>query len=435
MKAVNNTNNNWRDAHNNDAGLPAFLAARVDRYYEARVQQTWAGGHIMMGREPDAQALHLSSNDYLSIARHPEILDAMCTSIRSDGNGLLMSGIFLHGDACPQLLLEDRFARYMGTEASVLCQSGFAANTGLIQSIANAQTPVYVDMMAHMSLWEGIRSAGAKPISFMHNDAEHLEQRIRRYGPGIVMVDSVYSTNGSVCPLQAFADVCAAHDCVFVVDESHSLGTHGPHGAGLVAELGLGDRVHFRTASLAKAFAGRAGIISCSRRFQEYFKFEALPAIFSSTLLPHETAGLAATLDVIERDDWRRTRLASNAAYVRSSLADFGYNLNGSETQIVALEAGPETQTIVLRDALEARGIFGSVFCAPATAQNRSLIRLSINASMSDADLERLVEACKAIRDEVQMWNWPSTRRLLERGEGRSRTRQAPALIELPEAA
>ncbi|HTR06223.1 MAG TPA: alpha-hydroxyketone-type quorum-sensing autoinducer synthase [Paraburkholderia sp.] len=422
---------NWRSAQNNDAALPAFLAARVDRYYTERVQDSWAGGHIMKGRVADIDALHLSSNDYLSIARHPEILDAMCMSIRSEGNGLLMSGVFLHGDDCPQLVLEDRFAAYMGAEASVLCQSGFAANTGLIQSIASAQTPVYVDMMAHMSLWEGIRSAGARAISFFHNDVDHLEQRIQRYGAGIVIVDSVYSTNGSVAPLAAIADVCTEHGCVLVVDESHSLGTHGPHGAGLVAELGLIDRVHFRTASLAKAFAGRAGIISCSRRFQEYFKCEALPAIFSSTLLPHETAALAATLDVIEREDWRRTRVAANARYVRARLAELGYNLNGSETQIIALEAGPEPQTIVLRDALEARGVFGSVFCAPATAQNRSLVRLSINAALSAQELERIVDVCEEIRDEVQMWNWPSTRRN-ERNAGRGRVRAPQAVVNMP---
>ncbi|WP_322011839.1 alpha-hydroxyketone-type quorum-sensing autoinducer synthase [Paraburkholderia sp. J12] len=423
---------NWRDAHQNDAALPPFLAARVDRYYQARVHETWAGGHIMQGRTPGADALHLSSNDYLSIARHPEILDAVCRSIRDEGNGLLMSGIFLHGDDCPQLQLEDRFAAWMHAESSVLCQSGFAANTGLIQSIANDQTPVYVDMMAHMSLWEGIRSAGARAVSFLHNDVDHLEQRIERNGPGVVIVDSVYSTNGSVAPLEAIAEVCEQHGCVLVVDESHSLGTHGPKGAGLVVELGLTDRVHFRTASLAKAFAGRAGIIGCSRRFQEYFKFEALPAIFSSTLLPHEVMGLAATLDVIEREDWRRTRLHANARYLRTRLAEFGYNLNGSEAQIIALEAGPEQQTIVLRDALEARGIFGSVFCAPATAQNRSLVRISVNAALSERELAHLVDVCEAIRDEVDMWNWPSTRRMAHRGASRSRTRGAqPAALTL----
>ncbi|RQH06482.1 alpha-hydroxyketone-type quorum-sensing autoinducer synthase [Paraburkholderia dinghuensis] len=421
--------NNWNRARNNDAALPAFVTTRVERYYRERVQQTWAGGNIMRGRIPGSDALQLSSNDYLSIARHPEIIDAVCASMRAEGNGILMSGVFLHGDDCPQLQLENRFAAYMHAPAGVLCQSGYAANTGLIQSIANDKTPVYIDMMAHASLWEGIRSAGARAISFLHNDVDHLEQRIQRNGPGVVIVDSVYSTSGSIAPLAAIADLCAEHDCVFVVDESHSLGTHGLHGAGLVVELGLTDRVHFRTASLAKAFAGRAGFVACSERFHEYFKFEALPAIFSSTLLPHEVAGFAATLDVIERDDWRRMRLASNAHYLRMRLTELGYNLNGSEAQIIALEAGPEQQTIVLRDALEARGIFGSIFCAPATAQNRSIVRFSVNAALSDQELERIVEVCDEIRDEVDMWNWPSTRRLATRGASRMRVRQAQPAV------
>jgi CAI-1 autoinducer synthase len=410
-----------KNARNENAPLPGFLASRVSRYYEERVHKSWSGGHIMKGRVPGADALHLSSNDYLSISRHPEIIDAMVRSVHSEGNGLLMSGVFLHGDECPQLKLENRLAEFMGAEAGVLCQSGFAANTGLIQSIASARTPVYIDMMAHMSLWEGIRSGGAQPVSFFHNDVDHLEQRIQRFGPGIVIVDSIYSTNGSVCPIAAVAEVCAENDCVLVVDESHSLGTHGPNGAGLVVELGLTDRVHFRTASLAKAFAGRAGFITCSREFHEYFKCESLPAIFSSTLLPHEVMGLSATLDVIERDDWRRIAVASNARYVRERLTDLGYNLNDSQSQIVALEAGPEQQTIVLRDALESRGIFGSVFCAPATAQNRSLVRLSINAALTVDELERIVDVCEAIRDEVDLDNWPSTRRNAKRRPARMR--------------
>lgn len=390
--------------------LPAFVATRVERYYRERVQQTWAGGHIMRGKVPGPDALHLSSNDYLSVARHPEILSAMYESIREEGNGLLMSAVFVHGES-PLLEFENRLAAFMGAESGVLCQSGYAANTGLLQSIASPETTVYADMMAHMSLWEGIRSAGANPVSFMHNDAGHLERQILRYGPGIVVVDSVYSTNGSVSPLRDIAHVCTAHGCVLVVDESHSLGTHGPGGAGMVVELGLTDRVHFRTASLAKAFAGRAGFVTCSREFQEYFKCESNPAIFSSTLLPHEIRGLLATLDVISREDWRRRKLMSNARYLREALTALGYNLNGSESQIIALEAGPEPRTMVLRDALEAHGVFGSVFCAPATAKNRSLVRLSVNAALTQEQLEKIVSVCGAIREQVQLHLWPSTRR------------------------
>jgi CAI-1 autoinducer synthase len=224
-------------------------------------------------------------------------------------------------------------------------------------------------------------------------------------------VDSVYSTNGSVCPLEGVVAVGTRHGCVLVVDESHALGTHGRLGEGMVAALGLSGQVHFRTASLAKAFAGRAGIIACSARFSEYFKFESNPAIFSSTLLPHEVAALGVTLAVVRGEGWRRHKLRANAAYLRRRLDELGYNLNGSQSQIIALESGGERQTIVLRDALEARGIFGSVFCAPATAKNRALIRLSVNSALTEADLERIVGVCRDIREEVGMVNWASSRR------------------------
>lgn len=389
---------------------PDFLARRVDGYYRERVQNTWDGGHIMRGRAPGTDALHLSSNDYLSISRHPDIIRAAAECLQEEGNGVLMSGVFLHGDN-PQLDLEQRIANFMEAEGGMLFQSGFAANTGLLQSIADENTPVYVDMMAHMSLWEGIRVAGAKPVAFHHNDVEHLERQLLKYGPGVILVDSVYSTNGSVCPLEAVVEAGTRHGCVLVVDESHSLGTHGARGEGLVAALGLSGQVHFRTASLAKAFAGRAGFIACSARFSEYIKYESNPSIFSSTLLPHEVAGLGATLAVIRDEGWRRHKLHANAEYLRQCLDDLGYNLNDSQSQIIALESGSERQTIVLRDALESRGIFGSVFCAPATPKSRALIRISVNSALTEGDLERIVDACRDIREEVDMPNWASTRR------------------------
>ena len=398
--------------------MPAFLSQRVQQYYRERVQNTWSGGHIMRGRIPDATAVRLSSNDYLSLARHPKILAAMTESIQKNGNGLLMSGIFLHG-TCPQLALEDRLANFMQAQSGILCQSGYCANTGLIQAIASDQTPVYIDVMAHMSLWEGIKSAGAKAVAVFHNEVEHLRRQVLRHGPGIVVVDAIYSTTGCLAPLQEIVEVCEEQGCVLIADESHSLGTHGPHGEGRVVELGLAERVHFRTASLAKTFAGRAGFITCSQHFQEYFKSESNPAIFSSTLLPHEVAGLDMTLTVIQQEGWRRQRLRKHAEQLRNALDALGYNLNDSQSQIVSLESGTEPQTIVLRDALESRGIFGAVFCAPATSKNRALIRFSLNALLTGSELERIISVCRDIRDEVGLASWPSTRREL-RSKSRS---------------
>jgi CAI-1 autoinducer synthase len=404
--------------------LPEFVAARVERFYRERVRKAWGGRHILRGRQPGPDALHLSSNDYLALSRHPRILTTMADTLARDGNGMLMSGIFLHGES-PQLAFEQDLAAFMQAQGGVLCQSGYCANTGLMQSIASDQVPVYVDMLAHMSLWEGIRSAGAPAVMFHHNDPEHLERQILGHGPGIIVVDTVYSTNGSVCPLRDIADVAAVRGCVLVADESHSLGTHGPNGEGLVVELGLAQRVHFRTASLAKAFAARAGYVACAANFTDYFKFESLPAIFSSTLLPHEVAGLGATLGVIRTEGWRREKLRANSAYLREGMEGLGYNLNDSQSQIIGLESGTEQQTILLRDALEERGIFGSVFCAPATPKNRSMVRLSLNSALNQQELDRILDACGEIRSGTGFTQWSSTRR--RRNEQRTGTAVAEA--------
>jgi CAI-1 autoinducer synthase len=364
----------------------------------------------MRGKIPGKDAIQLMSNDYLAIANHPDILNNQSDVLLNADGVILMSAVFLHGDS-PQQRFEQRLANFMESEQGILCQSGWCANTGLIQTIADENTPVYLDMLAHTSLWEGARSAGAPAVMFHHNDPHHLERQVLKHGPGVIVVDAVYSTDGSVCPLQEIVDVGSRYSCVLVVDESHSLGTHGKQGEGIVAALGLSDRVHFCTASLAKAFAGRAGFITCSPRFSEYFKCESNPAIFSSTLLPHEVAGLDATLTVIQTEGWRRERLHANADYLRMRLGELGYNLNGSESQIISLESGTEQQTIVLRDALEARGIFGSVFCAPATPKNRAIIRFSINSNLTKVELDRITQVCADIRDDVDMENWPSSRR------------------------
>ncbi len=146
-----------------------------------------------------------------------------------------------------------------------------------------------------------------------------------RHGPGVVVVDSVYSTTGAVARLPEIVEVAERHDCMILVDESHSLGTHGPGGRGLCAMLGLTDRVHFITASLAKAFAGRAGFFTMPAELRNYLMCHSHPSIFSSCLLPHDVAGLAATLDShSEGSDDAREKLHANTRRVRDSFAELG---------------------------------------------------------------------------------------------------------------
>ncbi|MGF6493347.1 CAI-1 autoinducer synthase [Luteibacter sp. 621] len=392
--------------------LPEFVQRRVERFHRERVAIDWGGRHILRGRKPAAHDLMLQSNDYLAIAGHPAIVEAQRAALAAGGLGMMMSALFQQDADQPLHRAETELARAVGSEDGILAQSGFAANVGLIQSIAGERVPVYVDMLAHASLWEGIRSAGAKAVSILHNDVQHLERQLLRNGPGVIVVDSVYSTNGSLAPLCDIADLSEAHGCVFVVDESHSLGTHGMRGEGLVASLGLNDRVHFITASLAKAYCSRAGFIACTTRFKDYFGCEALPAIFSSSLLPHELAGLSASHKVIQTETWRRQRLREVTRYVRRELTAMGYPIGDGTEQIIAFEAGQEILTGHVRDVMEKHGVFGSVFSAPATTVNRSLLRLTLNAGMDDHAVQHLLDACRNARDDMNLPEWSASRRL-----------------------
>jgi CAI-1 autoinducer synthase len=392
---------------------PGFLGSRVDAYYQ-RIAP-WNGKHILKGRQPDANALILFSNDYLALADHPAIIEAQVQALRGTGRGALRSDVFRNGlDDLRRFELE--LAGLLGTQDVVTCQSGWNANVGLLQSIAGPGTPVYLDMYAHTSLWEGVTSAGADPRPFKHNDPESLERLVARHGPGVVAVDAVYSTSGSICPLEAIVAVAERHGCLLVVDESHSLGVFGAQGEGLTAALGLAERVQFRTSSLSKAFAARGGIVAGSQRHLEYFRYESRPAIFSSGISAPEAAAFLATLQVVRNEPERRERLLANADHLRSRLDALGYNVDDSRCHIMSLVAGPDEATIVLRDALEARGIFGAAFCAPATARNRSLIRFSLTAAFTREQLDRVAGVCGHIAHEVGMADWASTRR--KRGLG-----------------
>ena len=410
------------------AELPEFARSRVERFYSERVNGSWGGRHILRGSKPGSDALMLNNNDYLAIAKHPAIIKAQTDALFGTGAGLMMSGVFLQHEDDPVHVLERELAMAFGSESAILCQSGYNANVGLVQSLAGERTPVYVDMLAHASLWEGIKSAGAQAVPVMHNDVEYLERQVLRHGPGVILVDSVYSTNGSLAPVAAIADIAQRHRCVFVVDESHSLGTHGLHGEGVVASLGLASRVHFVTASLSKAYCSRAGLITCSRAFKDYFACEAMPAIFSSALLAADLAGIEASHEVIRTEGWRRARLWHVTQRVRAGLAELGYPIGDGTEQIVAFEAGVESLTMRVRDRLEEAGVFGAIFSAPATAKNRSLLRLTLNAAMTDDDIERLLAACKAVRDHVDLDAWSATRRSRR---GATREAAAPSLVSV----
>ena len=390
---------------------PKFLFDRVESYYRDRLETAWQGRHPLKGMKPGPSSIKLRSNDYLCLAGDPQVVEAETRALQAGGHGDSVSRVFTHHEGDSLSAFENRVARLMGAEAALLANSGYCANVGLIQSICGPDTPVFLDMKAHLSLWEGVKSAGAKPTPFRHNDPEHLDRLIQKIGPGVIGIDALYSIDGNIAAIEDIVTVAERWGCALVVDETHSFGTHGPNGAGLVAALGLSHRVHFRTVGLSKAVASRGGLIVCSQRNAEFLRYEALPMIFSTQVLAHEVAGYDAALDIFANEPSRQRILHSNHRYLTQGLDELGYNVDLCKSQIIALEAGEILDTVKLRDALEKRDVFGAIFFPPATATKRSLIRFTVNCGLTKAELERVLAVCAEIRGEVGLASWPSTRR------------------------
>lgn len=391
------------------AVLSERLKQRMAQEFQPRWEREWGGAPITHGADPGPDAVRLDGNDYLDIGADPHIVRAQIAALQQ-AHGVVQSGVFQPPTGCTGTL-ERALAAWVGHESAVVCQSGYAANLGLLQTVCEPGTPVYLDTLAHMSLWDGVHAAGATAHAVRHNDPAHLARMIARHGPGLVIVDAVYSTTGALCPLREVVQACEAGGCMLLVDESHALGTHGPQGRGLCAALGLTDRVHFISASLAKAFAGRAGLFTVPRELRAFLLSQSRPYIFSSGLLAHEIAGLHATLEVVRAADAARDRLAAHARRLRATLAGLGYPIAHGSEQIIALEAGAEADTLRLRQALEQRGVVGAVFCAPATGRNRSMVRLTLHANLTEAELAHVEAVAREIAPLVKPWEWPIARR------------------------
>ncbi|MCB5358238.1 alpha-hydroxyketone-type quorum-sensing autoinducer synthase [Vibrio lentus] len=372
--------------------LPSFIEERLNFYIQDLITQNQSQKHLVLGKRPPRNAVVMQSNDYLALSHNKPIQQAHQAAISEHDDNVVMSAIFLQ-DEESKPAFETELASYVGMESCLLSQSGWAANIGLLQTICPPDTPVYIDFFAHMSLWEGIRAAGAIAHPFMHNNMSHLRKQLERHGSGLIVVDSVYSTIGTIAPLRDIYEMAQEFDCAVIVDESHSLGTHGENGAGLVQALGLTNQVDFITVSLAKTFAYRAGAILGPKQLSDTLPFVAYPAIFSSTVLPPEVIRLEKTLEVIKGAEDKRKALFERAKSLTTGLKRIGFNIR-SKSQIVALECGNERNTERVRDFLEQRDVFGAVFCRPATGKNKNIIRFSVNADLTPRDIDHVLTVC-----------------------------------------
>lgn len=340
--------------------------------------------------------LMFGSNNYLALANHPYVKEAVHKVMAKYGVGIggppLLNGYTrLHRE------LEERLAALKHTESAALFSSGYNANVGLISGLITKKDLVLYDKYSHASFCDGLKMSKVTSLSFAHNQTEELDRLLQANRPRVegdvfVGVEGVYSMDGDLAPLDKIVPLVRKHKALLVLDDAHGTGLLGEQGAGTAAAFGVADEVDITMGTFSKAFSVSGGFIAASEAVISYLKFFARLYMFSASLPPVVVAAVLAGLDIVEKEPEHRGQLHANVRYATELLRPYGLAAE-PKAAIIALRA-PEHMNIRQASYLfHQAGIFLNSVEFPAVPVTEQRFRISIMSTHTKAQIDRLVEA------------------------------------------
>lgn len=348
-----------------------------------------AGGKIVVdGREQ----LNFSSNDYLDLGRHPHVLDRAREALENYGAGSTASRL-VTGTLPIHEELEARLAGEKGYPAALVFGTGYMANAGTIPVLAGRDDLIFADKLVHASMVDACRLSGARLIRYAHNDAAALEERLMQHADStcrkLVLTESVFSMDGDLAPLTDITRLAQQYGAMCMIDEAHASGTFGPHGAGLVREHGLEDRVNVSMGTMSKAFAGFGGFVACSDEMRTLLINSARAFIYTTAPPPAVIGAALGALDVLEASPNLGNILQANADYFRSLLHEAGLDTLQSQSQIIPIVIGENEKAVAVSSKLREQGIIAAAIRPPTVPAGSARLRISITLAHHVDDLER----------------------------------------------
>jgi glycine C-acetyltransferase/8-amino-7-oxononanoate synthase len=351
-------------------------------------------------------ALLLCSNNYLGLAGHPALLEAAAAATYRYGAGSGASRL-VSGTLPPHAQLEERLAAFKGTEAALLFNSGFAANTGILQGLFGPDDVIFSDELNHASLIDGCRLSRARTVVYPHGDTAALEaimnrEARQRRGRWLIVTDGIFSMDGDIAPLPALCTLKERFETMLMVDDAHGTGVLGATGRGTGEQLGCLERIDLQMGTLGKALGCAGAYLAAPRVVIDTLINRSRPFIFSTSLPPAVPAAALAALDLVESDAGAqlRARLVDNLALFAGLLRTAGLDLLSSATQIVPVLVGEPAPTMAITHRLLADGIFLQGIRPPTVPAGTCRLRATVMASHDPQDLthaaERIVAACAA---------------------------------------
>ncbi len=374
------------------------LAARV----RARVADLDSQGLLRTLRPP--AGIDLSSNDYLGLAVHPRLTSRLSEAVERDGCGSTGSRL-LRGHRERFAAIERRFARFKGTERSLYFSSGYLANLALLATLPEAGDVVYSDERNHASLIDGIRLSRAACVVVPHSDVGALERRLAGHaapGQRFVVIESLYSMDGDIAPLADYAACCRRFGAALLVDEAHAVGVYGPDGSGLIRDRGVGDDVLLSINTAGKALGVAGAFVAGPAWAIDYLQQRARPFVFSTAPPPALAAALAAALDVLAEEPERRETLHARVRFLHARLARAGLASAADMSPILPIVVGANEAAVALAAGLQRRGFDVRAIRPPAVPDGTARLRVTVNARLSEDDLERFVAALERGMKEIE---------------------------------
>jgi 8-amino-7-oxononanoate synthase len=338
--------------------------------------------------------LAFCSNDYLGLASHPALAEAVRRALDQFGVGAGASG-HICGHTSVHEALEERLARFVGLPSALHFSTGYMANLGVLPSLAGPGDIIFSDRLNHASLIDASRLSRADVIIYPHCDVEALDllmyKNARR--SKLVVTDSLFSMDGDLAPLQQLLSLCEHHDAWLVVDDAHGFGVLGPSGCGALSHWAVSSQRIVYIGTLSKAAGVFGAFAAGDSDVIEWILQRARTYMFTTASPPMLAAALLAALDVIESESWRREHLTALIGQVTSGLAGFRWPLLPSTSAIQPLIIGDNSGALSLMESLRRDGIWVPAIRPPTVPTGTARLRISLSAAHSEQDVDRLLTA------------------------------------------
>ena len=366
-------------------------------YRSRSILQSPQESHVVVAGR---QYLAFCSNDYLGLANHPQLVAAVCEGARQYGVGAGASHL-INGHSTAHHILETALADFTGLPRAVLFSTGYMANAGVITALAGREDALFADKLNHASLNDAALLSRARFSRYPHLDLATLERQLaashgRRK---LVMTDSVFSMDGDIAPIAALLGLCQKHDAWLMLDDAHGFGVLGGKGQGILSYFNISSPRIIYMATLGKAAGVFGAFVAAQPEIIETLVQRARSYIYTTASPPMLSHALLKSLELIESEEWRRTKLAQLIACLKGELQSLRWKLLPSSTPIQPLIIGQTDAAVKVSEALRERNILVPAIRPPTVPQGSARLRFSLSASHSAEDVAQLAAVLKELSD------------------------------------